>query len=245
MSAVPSRHLLVPGTHNIRDLGGYRLPDGGETLWRRVLRGDSLVELSPEGRAMLINEGLSTVVDLRGPHETAFEASPFFGDEQIRYRNIPLFDALSPIEMSATPFDMAARYRDALDRCGARMAEVIRAIGEAPPGTVLIHCTAGKDRTGIVSALLLLLAGVEQDVIAQDYALTATLARPMLDRLRERGRARGATDAHLDLVLASEAVTMRALLDHMRAAHGGAAHYAEAIGLSPSEVGSVVARLCH
>lgn len=239
-----ARHLPLPDTHNIRDLGGYSRIADGTTQWRRLLRGDSLAYLAPASRDKLLVDGLSMVIDLRGPHELASEPNPFPAGTGVLYRNIALFDAMMPIAMASTPFDMAARYRDALDLCGDRLAQVLRDIAEAPAGMVLFHCTAGKDRTGIVAALLLLLADVSQDDIVADYALTATLAAPMLRRLRLAGEARNADPAHLDLVLASDAATMRAMLAHLHDRHGSAANYCAAIGLDSGEIDRVVARLC-
>ncbi|MDB5530306.1 MAG: protein tyrosine/serine phosphatase [Devosia sp.] len=240
-----ARHLTLPNTHNVRDLGGYARTHGGITQWRRVLRGDSLFHLSQVGRDQLLAEGLSLVIDLRGPGELASAPNPFADDASVVYRNIALFDALSPIAIADTPFDMAARYRDALDRCGDRIAQVLGAIAGAPEGMVLFHCTVGKDRTGIVAALLLLLADVAEDDIITDYALTATLAAPMLDRLRLAARERAVDMAHLDLVLASDATTMQAMLAHLRNQHGGIANYCHASGLGIAEIDRFVARLCH
>ena len=239
-----ARHLPLPETHNVRDLGGYVRTSGGMTQWRRLLRGDSLAHLAPASLDRLISERLSLVIDLRGPHELLAEPNPFADHDTVAFRNIALFDALSPIAMAETPFDMAARYRDALDRCGPRLAQVLRAIADAEAGIVLFHCTAGKDRTGIVAALLLLLADVAEADIVADYALTATLAAPMLDRLRAAARERAVDMTHLDLVLASDAATMQSMLAHLRAQHGGILAYCDAIGLSRDEVDRLVNRLC-
>lgn len=244
MSIAFDRHMPLADTHNIRDLGGYARANGGSTQWRRILRGDSLSQLRQAGREHLLAQGLSTVIDLRGPNETASEPNPFQGHGAVHYRNIALFDALAPIAAAGASFDMGARYRDALDRCGDRLAEVLRAIATAPQGIVLFHCTAGKDRAGIVSAVLLLLAGVGEEDIAKDYALTATLADPLLARLRVIARARGLDDAHIDRVLSSDAATMAAMLEYLRARHGGIGAYSAAIGLGAAETGKLVSRLC-
>jgi protein-tyrosine phosphatase len=233
----------LPDTHNIRDLGGYARTSGGSTQWRRLLRGEALHPLQPQSVDRLVAAGLSTVIDLRGPHETGVTAHPFREHEQVAYRNIPLYDAMAPIVMGAAPFEMAQRYRDALDRCGLRIAEVLRAIMAAPPGIVLFHCTAGKDRTGIVAALVLLIAGVARDTVAQDYALTAS-ATGLIDLLRQRSLAAGGERDHIERVLASDAGTMLAMLDHLDTVHGGIAAYLAGTGLTPAEVTAVADRLC-
>ncbi|GLQ09717.1 protein-tyrosine-phosphatase [Devosia yakushimensis] len=244
MSIAFDRHMPLADTHNIRDLGGYARADGGSTQWRRILRGDSLSHLREAGRAHLLAQGLSTVIDLRGPHETAGEPNPFQGHASVDYRNIALFDALAPIAAGDAGFDMGARYREALDRCGDRLAEVLRAIAAAPQGIVLFHCTAGKDRTGIVSAMLLLLSGVSEADVAKDYTLTATLADPLIARLRLVAQARGLDDAHIDRVLSSDAATMMDMLQYLRLQHGGIAAYGTAIGLARTDIDTLVSRLC-
>lgn len=238
-----TRHLALPGSHNIRDLGGYARQAGGVTQWRRLLRGEALHHLAPQSVDMLVADGLALVIDLRGPHETGQAPHPFAEHAGVAYCNIALFDALAPIGMATTPFDMARRYCAALDQCGANLAAVLRAIAAAPPGMVLFHCTAGKDRTGIIAALVLALAGVSRDDVIADYALTAT-ATGLIDQLRRSALEAGGQPDHVERVLASDGTTMATLLDHLERRHGGIDAYLPAIGLTPSEITALVGRLC-
>jgi protein-tyrosine phosphatase len=233
----------LPNTHNIRDLGGYKRNGGGTTQWGRILRAEALHHLSPESAAQLVQANLTLVIDLRGPHETSLDPHPFEEHDTVAYRNIVLFDALDPIAMTASPFSMAQRYCEALDRCGPQLAEVLRAIIAAPRGIVLFHCTAGKDRTGIIAALLLLIAGVGRDDIAGDYALTAS-AIGLISHLRERALSAGGEPDHVERVLASDHATMITMLDHLEDQHGGIDAYLKQIGLTPREVALLVERLC-
>ncbi|WP_430253409.1 tyrosine-protein phosphatase [Neorhizobium sp. DAR64872/K0K18] len=237
------RHWTLPDTHNIRDLGGYNRQAGGTTQWRRILRGEALHPLTSDSLATLVADDLSLVIDLRGPHETAVTSHPFIGHETVSYRNIVLFDALAPIAMVRQPFDMAERYCSALDHCGAQFATVFRAIGQARPGMVLFHCTAGKDRTGVVAAMLLATAGVSHADIVADYALTAS-AEGLIAQLRARSLAAGIDADHVERMLASDAVTMEAFLACLDAAHGGIAAYLERIGLNAAEIDALTDRLC-
>ncbi|MGO4837394.1 tyrosine-protein phosphatase, partial [Rhizobiaceae sp. 2RAB30] len=232
--------------HNIRDLGGYAAAGGSETKWRAALRGDGLSRLSAGDRAMLLGEGLRTVIDLRSAHEMKAEPNPFEGHPNVWFHNIPLFGALAPIEAAkgATGrFDMAERYRDAVDRCQALIAELITTIASSEDGVVLFHCTAGKDRTGIIAALLLSLAGVDDDTIVNDYAMTASVAAPLLDRLRVEALARGGSAELIESFLTSEPMTMRILLDHVAHAHGGTTAYLSSIGLDRSTLEALRRRL--
>lgn len=235
------RHWPLPDTHNVRDLGGYAAGQGGVTQWRRILRADNLHHLDPVSCVTLEATGLGLVLDLRNSGETGAEPNPFA--RHARYRNISLFGALAPIALAETPFDMAERYRTALDACGDRLAAVLSEIADAPDGLVLFHCTAGKDRTGVVAALILKLAGVADGDVVADYALTAEAA-PLLERLRTRALARGGDPAHVERVLASDAVTMRAMLDHLDVAHGGAVTYLDRHGLDAAARRRLVDRLC-
>jgi protein-tyrosine phosphatase len=243
MSLAASRHWALPDTHNIRDLGGYARADGGMTQWRRILRGEALHHLSPQSVSELVANGLALVLDLRGPHETGLARHPFSTHEQVAYRNIALFDALPRITLTETPFDMAQRYCNALDKCGPQLADALRVIATAPHGIVLFHCTAGKDRTGIIAALVLLACGVAPAVVVADYALTAS-AHELIDQLRERALAAGGHPEHIERVLASDADTMQVMIDHLERTHGGIDAYLPAIGLTLAETMALVDRLC-
>lgn len=243
MTLAAMRHWRLPDTHNVRDLGGYARLGGGTTQWNRILRGEALHLLREESVAILAQRGLSLVIDLRGPHETTVTPHPFRDHPEVAYRNVILFYALAPIAMSTTPFDMGKRYCEALDQCGPHLAEVMRAIINATPGVVLFHCTAGKDRTGIVAALLLLAAGVDRMDVVDDYALTAA-AEDLIGQLRQRALAAGGQPDHVERVLASDAATMLTMLDHLDEAHGGVDAYLAKIGLTPSETKLLVDRLC-
>ena len=243
MTMAAMRHWPLPDTHNIRDLGGYARTTGGTTQWGRLLRGEALHHLRDDSVATLLDRDLTLVIDLRGPHETGVTPHPFRDHARVGHRNIVLFDALAPIAMTATPFNMAQRYCDALDTCGPRLAQVLRAIIAAPPGVVLFHCSAGKDRTGIVAAVLLLVSGVARDDVIADYALTAA-AKSLIEHLRSRALSTGAEPDHVERVLASDAATMTTMLDHLDAVHGGIARYLEGIGLRPDEVRALANRLC-
>lgn len=237
------RHLQIEGLFNLRDLGGYACAGGATTRWRALLRADGLHRMTPESCKMLAALGVTTIIDLRGAHETTRHPGPFVAYPGIAYRNIPLFDALAPVAGPAEDFDMAQRYRDGLDQCGLRIAEVLETIAEASDGAVLFHCTAGKDRTGIIAALLLLNAGVPEDVIVADYALTATLAAPLLKELGEAALSMGASPAAVARMLASDPATMAAFIEHLCKTYGDIEAFGRAIGLAPETPARLRARL--
>ncbi len=241
----PRRRLAVEGVHNIRDLGGYRTEDGKETVWRRVLRGDGLHRLGPEGAAALRAEGLSAVVDLRSAAELAEGPNPFAATEGVAYHHMPVFDDLAPAirRGGATENPLLDFYQAALTGRGDALREILATIAAAPEGPAIFHCTAGKDRTGLVAALILGAVGVAREEIVADYALTAPLIAPLRIALLERTRAEGGDVEVHARFLACDAETMEAALDHLARRHGSIEGYLRDIGLDPAELDALRERL--
>ena len=238
----PSRRIALAGIHNLRDLGGHAHPDG-ELAWGRFWRSDSPHDLDGAGADSLIERGLVTIIDLREPEEAAQQPNPLAG--RIAYHSVPIFGGLDlslPAIVDAED-PLLALYCVALAESAAAFARVMRLIAAAPAGTILFHCTAGKDRTGLVAALLLKLAGVADADIVADYAETACHIGPVLAALEMRARARGADVARLSRYWGSDAVTMQRLLEHLETRHGGVVAYLSAAGLTAAELRSLRLRL--
>ncbi len=235
------RHLPVPGTFNIRDLGGYAAGPF-ETRWRRILRADGLHHLDEAGIAVLTDEGVTTVIDLRHGHELESQPNPFHAHPAVAYHNVSLFERLAPGDMAAGDV-LLDLYIQALTTRHDAISQVLTLIAEAPEGVVLFHCTAGKDRTGLVAALLLALAGVATATILDDYALTKPMIAPLLDRLIAEAEERGADLAALRPLLACEPQTMAATIAHILDNHGSVEAYLLAIGLSDATIARLKTRL--
>lgn len=235
------RHLPVPGTFNIRDLGGY-VAGQAETRWRRILRADGLHHLDEAGMAVLTAEGVTTIIDLRHDHELESRPNPFHAHPAVAYHNVSLFERLAPGDLSAGDV-LLDLYTQALTTRQAAIGTVLTLIAEAPQGVVLFHCTAGKDRTGLVAALLLALAGVADATILDDYALTKPMIAPLLDRLIAEAEERGADIAVLRPLLACEPQTMAATIAHILDNHGSVEAYLLAIGLSDATIARLKTRL--
>jgi protein-tyrosine phosphatase len=236
----------LPGVHNIRDLGGLPRAGGGATAPRRVLRGCAMQGLSAEGRAALIEAGLATVIDLRSAAERTEAPPPFAGTAGVETVHMPVFADLAPVSamLDADPaFTLDRRYIAALGAAGPRLAAAVAAVAEARPGIVIVHCTAGKDRTGLVAALLLALAGVERGAIVADYARTEADGAALLGRLRARAAGYAPDPRVLDVILGAPAAAMAATLDHLEAGYGGAAGYLRAAGLADAPLAAAAARL--
>ena len=241
-----ARRLPWDGCLNVRDVGGYPTVDGARTRWGALLRADNLCQLTPAGCAALLDYGVRTIVDLHHHPET--EATPHpFGPAgahagAVHYHNLLLHDygdvALAG-ELRATRTHLET-YRLSVDRFAPGIAAVVRAVANAPDGGVLVHCNVGKDRAGVVIALLLALAGVPDTTIAEDYALSEVYLRPMY---RARARAKGIDESILTEDSRSRPETMLGLLAHLRAAHQGARAYLLAAGLAPGDLDRVRDRL--
>lgn len=171
------RTLAWDGCANVRDLGGLPTEDGRETKLRRIVRADSVRQLSDGGWQAAAGYGIRTVLDLRFHEE--LDADPP-GDAPLEVLHFSLFATPDPeywteVERRAAALndDVAATrmvYLEALELHRERFATAIGMVADAPPGGVLVHCAGGKDRTGLVSALLLRLASVPTDEVAADYA---------------------------------------------------------------------------
>ena len=183
-----SRDLLWDGLLNVRDLGGHPTEDGGETRYDSIIRADSVRQLSDQGWAALVDYGVKTIVDLRTNDELAADLP---AELPAKVLHIPFFETdTSEWKEIETQLDAAARaapdvptatrevYLIFLEHFGRNVAAAIRAVANAPEGGVVIHCAGGKDRTGLLTAFLLHLAGVEMDEIAADYALSEERLRP-------------------------------------------------------------------
>ena len=242
----PSRRLAWEACYNARDLGGYATSDGGRTRWGVFVRADNLGRLSPASRIALLDYGVRTVIDLRRSGELEIDPDPFAersGDTRWpQYANLPLglgADRESIAAVSAAGnapgATMEALFRLVLDRYWRGIGGVMRALAAAPQGGVLFHCHAGKDRTGLIAALLLALAGVPAATIAEDYALSQEYLRPVYDA-RLRAELDPARRAQLALMIGAAPGTMLSILEHLDSRHGGAERYLLAASVAPADL---------
>jgi protein tyrosine/serine phosphatase len=244
---VDDRRLTWDACLNVRDLGGLPTAGGGTISWGALVRADLLCRLTEAGRRDLLAHGVRTIVDLRSAAECAREPNPFAapsGADLPDYLNLPTDGALDPLAGSPRADASAADLgRHSLDVNGARFAAVAGAVASARPGGVLLHCHAGKDRTGVAIALLLAVAGVPDEAIAADYALSGAnierLASQWLDAVarspEERVRLAARAVPHPEVMLET--------LAHLRSVHGGADRYLRAHGASASDLEALRARL--
>jgi protein-tyrosine phosphatase len=243
-----NRNLAWDGLLNARDLGGHPTENGGETRWGSIVRADSVRQLSNEGWQAVVDYGVRTVVDLRSEEELAADPPaelpvdavhvPFFGDRP------DVFEEVEQASVGAANHAEATRevYLIFLEHFRANVAAAIRAVGQAPAGGVVVHCHGGKDRTGLVTAFLLRLAGVPIEEIATDYALSE-------QRLRTRHEQWFATAAdeaelaRLHRIAATPRSSMVEVLEELERRYGSIEGYLRAGGATDEDLERARARL--
>jgi protein-tyrosine phosphatase len=224
----------LEGCFNFRDLGGYRAAGGRRVRWRRLFRSDGLSRLSGSDLARLRALGLRTVIDLRTASEVDQRGSIERGAD-LTYHHLPLVDVLPPGDELAEwsrPEYVADQYATMLESGADTVLRALRLLCEPDTYPVAYHCMAGKDRTGILSALVLSLLGVDEGDIVDDYALSGQAMQRMLDRLRAEHPERAAQlDASAPALVAADPEAMVRFLAGLRDRHGGVEGYVRTIGL--------------
>ena len=246
------RELAWDGCLNVRDLGGHRTSEGRETRYGAVVRADSIRQLSDDGWRALVDYGVRTVIDLRSDDERAADPP---AELPVRVRHVPLMEAnerewreIEPELETATRAapDAASATRDVylvfLDHFRRNFAAGVRAVGRAGEGGVVVHCVAGKDRTGLLTAFLLHVAGVDTDAIAADYALSEERLRPR----HEESLAAAVTDEErerLRRIAQTPAAAIVGVFDELERRYGSVTAYLRAAGCSDDDLAAARARL--
>ena len=230
---------MFPDLLNVRDLGGYPTTDGAVTRRRSLLRADDLAHLSAEGLQALAEYGIETVLDLRWPEEIAAAPSPVPRRlPRVRYESVSLL-AATPAEWGALGGHCAKEEWKCtvLEHLQPQLKRALAVIAGAGPGPLLFHCVAGKDRTGVIAALLLALADVVPAAIAADYAAsTENLRDAYLRRYPD-----GDPAAIIEAVRCPEDAVYN-MLDYLRRV-GGTSGYLAGIGLGADEIARLRGRL--
>jgi protein-tyrosine phosphatase len=232
----PQRHLLLDGTYNVRDIGGYRTRDGRLTRWHTLFRADSLHRLAPAAQAILLDYGVRLVLDLRRSDELQAAPNVFTTSTSVYYRHLSLLADAPPV-VNGNPQALVETYRHILDNRQAQVYQTLAAL--ATPGNLpaMVHCSAGKDRTGVIIALALGLAGVPAETIVEDYALTATcLGEAFMEETRQRALKRGYTWEQYKPLVGCPPEYMVTTLQHLETEYGGIEAYVRTIGLSEAQI---------
>lgn len=238
------RRLELERAWNFRDLGGYRGRDGRAVRWRRLFRADGLDRLTEADLRQVETLGLRTVIDLRTEDEVARGRLAATAGEPV-WHHLPMLDVLPPreeYEAWAGAAYVAEQYLAMTGSASASVATFLDVVCRPEAYPLVFHCFAGKDRTGILTALVLGLLGVPDEDIVEDYALSRAAMVQLLAWLRaEAGEQAAELEARSAAIVAAEPETMAAFLEGFRARYGSFDGYAA--GLGHAHAGALLAEV--
>jgi len=241
-----TRTLIWDGLENVRDLGGLATEDGSQTRYGVLVRADNVRRL--RDAQTLVDYGITRVVDLRFPAERVEDLLDALPVEVVHVSLLGEWDddyaaALEARMSTDEPAEyLRWSYLDFLERFRPHFGVAVGLIAEAPPGVVCVHCAGGRDRTGLISALVLRLAGVSIGDVGRDYAeseerLAESHARLLAEAADERERAHRLVFSH------APAIVMEQVLETLEAAHGSVRDYLTGAGVAGPALDRLRARL--
>ncbi|KAM6496098.1 Protein-tyrosine phosphatase-like protein [Amanita muscaria] len=247
--------VTIEGVINVRDLGhlpSTRYP-GKTTRPNLLFRSAELSRITDEGKAQLKQLGITTVFDTRADIELTKYNAPLPSIDGVTFIRAPVFqkEDYSP-ESMAKRFQLYASgkteafmelYSQILDHGGPCFGAILRHVRDRPTEGCLFHCTAGKDRTGVVAAIILKLAGVDHNTIARDYSLTRIGREParafIMNRLSQEPIFAENNEAALNM-FTCRSETMIAFLDLLDTKYGGIGQYLKSfVGFSDVDIAKV------
>ncbi|KAF8969321.1 protein-tyrosine phosphatase-like protein [Flammula alnicola] len=247
--------VTIPGVINVRDLGHYpsATDPGHVTKPKYIFRSAELSGITEEGKSRFKELGITKVFDLRSDTEIRKYNTPLPEIEGVEIIHMPVFQTAdySP-EMMAKRYQLYASgkteafmelYSQILDHGGHAFGAILRHVRDKPAEGCLFHCTAGKDRTGIMAAIILKLAGVEDEAISKDYALTRVGREParemIMARLSKEPLFASNNEAALNMFTCRHE-TMKAFLKHFDDKYGGVEEYIKRyVGFSEEEIAQI------
>lgn len=223
---------LLETTQNTRDLGGYLRINGEKTRPFRFLRSDKPAHPSQADFQFLLSHGITTVIDLREESAVNRLENPFANHPGFVWHHCPIQEGSGiPESVEAVP----GSYLQIAESPGA--AEAFRVMASAPDG-VLFHCSAGKDRTGTLAAILLTLAQVPEETVVFDYLITGECIRERLDLVHQRF-----PELDMDIVTPLPG-HIRGFLDLWKSKYRTAENYLHTIGLTDGQMDNLRRKLC-
>lgn len=235
----------LEGIHNFRELAAYRLRDGGTIRPGRVFRSGGLELMTPADARVLSRElGIRTVLDLRHPDEIAgTPGSHPLSDRVVRLsifsESQPQEDLIAELNGLYGPGPSPRRYFHYLEIGGDRLARAFELFADEANYPILVHCTAGKDRTGVLLGMVMDVLGCPDDDIAHEYGLSNASIDRLIAYLRASGRQLEGTDAEIRARLGTPPERMAGFIELLREHHTSAARFFEGQGVAPSSIARV------
>jgi protein-tyrosine phosphatase len=230
-----NRHHPFEGCFNFRDIGGYRNADGRQVRWGKYFRAGRQDRMTDDDLAKLKSLDIQTQIDLRRPDEAGMQGKGPLESLGATYHNIAVIPEGGSDRLSQLVGDSGISGKRYLGYLGfgpdswRRMFEIFAASEHHP---VLVHCTAGKDRTGVTTAFLLTILGVDRAVIEADYLLTNRDVARQVDFLEQYvGLPDGMSRENMMLAAGVPETAMRDFLDGLDSQYGGAIGYLSDIGI--------------
>jgi protein-tyrosine phosphatase len=237
------RMIALEGAVNFRDLGGYEAAGGMQTRWRTLFRADGLGELTDGDLSVLRALGIRTVIDLRSGSE--LERGRFDVDAHpVAFHHFPFIDELPDAQdFDRKPGLLGTQYLEIVRDAGGQILAALDVLASPDALPAVFHCTAGKDRTGVLSAVVLSLLGVDEPTVVADYALSGAAMLRLRAKLIAKYPEGRETLENIDEVFSADPVQMERLLDHLEEQYGSVAAYVEGLGAGPDLVQSLRAGL--
>ncbi len=248
-----SRRLVrLEAVHNFRDLGGYEMADGRTIGWGRLFRADGLYRLAGDDLDVMDGLGIRTVIDLRSSTEVGDHGRYPVEQHPVAFHHLPIIDAtwmqdeipeFADTEQGSVDFLVWA-YRDMLAKGADRFAHAIQLLTVPEAAPAVFHCAAGKDRTGIMAALILAGLGVDEETVIADYGLTGAAMERMRVWVDENHpeMSKRMSDAP-SFMLAARPEAMRQILVDLRTGHGSVREYLSAIGVGTAQLDALASML--
>ena len=237
--------LSLQTLYNTRDLGGYACAGGRSIVTGRFLRSDAPVRLNQDDLRALVQYPVRTVIDLRSLSEIRLQPNNLQHYPGIGYFHIPLLgdeldremDALTSFEPHRHQIGLTDLYIHLIERSKMAIGAVMRQLADAPPGASLFHCSHGKDRTGLIAALLLLAAGADEADIIENYRISYSLLKPWFNTFIHE------LPAESLVFFNTDAENMRVTLSYLARHYGAAEDYLRQCGLDAAYLARLQSRL--
>jgi protein-tyrosine phosphatase len=234
MGSMVSRRVALSSAYNVRDLGGLPSGEGFRVRYGRVYRADALHRLNRSDIAVLQALQIRRVFDLRSDAELARDGVGEFAGRIAKHVHVPLVRvSLSPFdpEIDWNTMNLRDRYLEMLDEGGRAIRTIFRALADEDPGAVVFHCSGGKDRTGVVAALILRCLGVADAVVVEDYSISEANLATVVQEYRSHLERSGLDAAAISYLTSSPPERMNYTLAEVDRRWGSTEAYLDSIGV--------------